>query len=640
MKWYETINEAGIEEIAKKIGMKSQPKSTFQCPSCQALTRGSNDKRGAVGATGNRKGWLCHRCGATGSLLDFVSFHLCGSKYRELNSSDRRQVYEWAIKAGYEDNNDRKPKHEIKDTLSALGRKKETVSSVSSAQGGGGVFSWGEDKPIRFKESLWNKEGEAVRDYLLRDRKLSEDVIKDADLGVMKAQGMDWIVIPLKNSNGEIVNMRFRSLPPAGEKKSYRVCPSRPMPLYGSDKLATTFDDMVILCEGELDVLAMKTLGYDANVVSTTTGASSFSEDWLDDLEPFRSFWLFYDNDEAGNEGAKKVADKLGKYRCMRVKLNHHNDVGEALQKGAEPHIVDEAFNNAKSYVDSELKTVSDYADQLEKLINQPDTMRGRSTGSMRLDACCGGVKAGLWVITGDTGQGKTSWATWMCWEMARLGTPILLTSFEQSPIGTVQKLLRNQLGGDFTKYSADERRQSIMELDDLPIRILDHYGNADIDTVIESVRYSARRHGTKIAMIDHLHFLIKPSGDERNEIETAVRKLATLAVQDQITVFLICHPNNMAAAQQRRVKITDLKGASAIRQDAHVALVVERGVPSPKRGYPHSVIYFDKVRSEFGQAGSKCVLAYDPISCVYADRWEDTPAGRQGVKIISAPES
>ena len=222
---------------------------------------------------------------------------------------------------------------------------------------------------------------------------------------------------------------------------------------------------------------------------------------------------------------------------------------------------------------------------------------------------------------------------------MARLGTPIMLTSFEQSPIGTVQKLLRHQLGGDFTKYTPDERRAAIIELDTLPIRILDHYGNADLDSVIESVRYSARRHGTKIAMIDHLHFLIKPAGDERHEIETAVRKLATLAIQDKITVFLICHPNNMAAAQQRRVKITDLKGASAIRQDAHVAVVVERGMPSPKRGYPHTVVYFDKVRSEFGQAGSKCVMAFDPLSCVYADRWEDTPAGRAGVKIVSAPE-
>ena len=187
------------------------------------------------------------------------------------------------------------------------------------------------------------------------------------------------------------------------------------MPLYGADKLAQSFDDMVILCEGELDVLAMKTLGYETNVVSTTTGAGSFAEEWLDELEPFRSFWLFYDNDEAGHDGAKKVAEKLGKYRCMRVKLPVHNDVGEALQSGADPVAVDEAFNNAKSYVDAELKTVIDYADELERLISEPNTMRGRSTSSMRLDACCGGVTAGLWVITGDTGHGKSSWATWMC---------------------------------------------------------------------------------------------------------------------------------------------------------------------------------------------------------------------------------
>ena len=635
MKWYEQLNAAGVAEIARVTGYKELKGETFQCPACKKLHRGSQDKRGAVGTTSNKKGWLCHRCGATGSLLDWVSFHIGGSKYKELQQGSRTSVREWSLSNGYgtRDNQQRKP---VQGSVSSVLGIKETKAKTNTVQHDGGAFGWRQDAAMEYRDNLWNQpQGSRVRNYLLNNRKLDQQVCEAADLGSMKAQGMDWLVIPLKNPDGDIVNMRFRSLPPEGEKKSYRVCKGRPMPLYGGDELTKGFDDMVILCEGELDVLAMKTLGYTHNVVSTTTGAGSFAEEWLDALEPFSSFWLFYDNDNAGNEGADLIAQKLGKYRCMRMKTKY-NDVGEVLQLNADPSEIDKAFDDARPYIDSKLLTVGDYADELERLILQPDTMKGISTGSDRLDACCGGMQAGLWVVTGDTGHGKTSWATWLLWEMARGGTPIMLTSFEQSPIGTVQKLLRNQLGGDFTEVSIDERRRAINQLNKLPIRILDHYGNTDMESVIESIRFSARRYGTKIVLIDHLHFLVKPSGDERQELENIVRTFALLAKNDDITIVLICHPNNMAVSQQRRVKITDLKGASAIRQDAHVALVVERGKPTPNRPYPHSLIYFDKVRSEFGQAGSRCVLAYDPIACVYADQWEYTPAGRAGIKVIA----
>ena len=105
--------------------------------------------------------------------------------------------------------------------------------------------------------------------------------------------------------------------------------------------------------------------------------------------------------------------------------------------------------------------------------------------------------------------------------------------------------------------------------------------------------------------------------------------------MQDGITIILVCHPNNLSVAQQRRVKISDLKGASAIRQDAHVALVVERQPMIPERGFPCAAIYVDKVRSEFGSSGAKVIMPFDPLSCVYGDSWEDTPSGKKGRKVI-----
>ena len=124
---------------------------------------------------------------------------------------------------------------------------------------------------------------------------------------------------------------------------------------------------------------------------------------------------------------------------------------------------------------------------------------------------------------------------------------------------------------------------------------------------------------------------MVSDAEDERRAIEAVVREYATLSIQLGITIVLICHPNNMSIAQQRRVMLGDLKGASAIRQDAHVGLVVERILPGRTVQHPAAAVHVDKCRSEFGLQGARVTLFYDPQSCVYADRWEDTPAGIYG---------
>jgi hypothetical protein len=130
---------------------------------------------------------------------------------------------------------------------------------------------------------------------------------------------------------------------------------------------------------------------------------------------------------------------------------------------------------------------------------------------------------------------------------------------------------------------------------------------------------------------VDHLGFLVRGVEDERRAIEEAVRSFALFAVQRDVTVVLICHPNNLSVVQQRRVQLGDLKGASAIRQDAHVGLVVERLLPGKMVKHPAAAVHVDKCRSEFGCQGARLVLYYDPEACVYADKWESTPMGSAG---------
>jgi replicative DNA helicase len=155
----------------------------------------------------------------------------------------------------------------------------------------------------------------------------------------------------------------------------------------------------------------------------------------------------------------------------------------------------------------------------------------------------------------------------------------------------------------------------------------------------LHNIRYARRRHDVRVALIDHLGFLARGAGDrERQVIEEIVRSLALVAINDGITILLVCHPNRSFTSQQRRVRISDLKGASAIEQDAHVGIVVQRQEPDPRVGFPCAMIYVDKVRSEFGVPGSSFMMPFDPLSCVFADTWDETPSGKKGVKMVVQP--
>ena len=375
-------------------------------------------------------------------------------------------------------------------------------------------------------------------------------------------------------------------------------------------------------------MIALWQYGLTNSVVSGTAGSDTMKDEWLDQLEPYASFTLCYDNDDAGERGATKFAEKMGRERCARAVLPA-KDAGECLVQGVDASSVYRVIDRAQPMFGVGFKRVSQYTQDIEQLISNPEALMGRSTGSARVDRCLGGLRPGLMVVSGETGHGKTTWAHWILWLQAQQGTPVLTTSFEQKPVGSVQKFLRMQLGGDFTQVTADQRVAALDELGGLPIHVLDHYGNMTPDALMQSVRYSVRRMGVQVVLVDHLGFLVDPTGDDKvGQIEAIIRALAITANSLGITIMLVCHPRGLPQGQPR-VTIGDLKGANSV-------VIVERSAPRTKgkdqRHYPASWVHFDKVRSEFGTPGSKALLAFGPTSCTYADTWEETPEGRSGM--------
>lgn len=548
---------------------------------------------------------------------------------------------------------------------------RRTVGPVTPGIGGGGSappkeskprgptpFDWRPDLADACRADLDTPDGAPVLEYLTGPdgRRLSREAVEHFGLGALIVRRPDgsvrgrYVSIPCRDRRGRVTTVRFRSVPgpclecagAGGEcrrckgtgqtKKMFAHCPDRDLPLFNVGSLSADPGVPVAVTEGELDVVAAWDLGLRENIVSGTGGAGNFQDVWYDELEPYRAFVLLYDGDAAGDDGAKTVADRLGKYRCARARLPE-KDLGDCLRLGISAATVHAAIEHAAPMVQATFTTLSSYADKIEARIATPGTLVGLPTGSSRLDRILGGWRPGLFVLTGDSGAGKTSFVAWAIREQALRGVRTLATCFEQSPEQLAEKFLRQAVGGDFTQVSKEERAAAWAALDAMPARIdfLDHYGRIPKAQFMDAIRYAVRRLDVRVIDIDHLGYI--DLGDEEDEagITKFMIELAAFGVNEGVTLIAIAHPNRMNVAQQRRVTMRDLKGSSGIEQNAHAVLVLVRNAPGKSSPNPSATLHLDKVRSEFGTPGSACVLAYDPLSTVYADEWAMTPRGARG---------
>ncbi len=512
---------------------------------------------------------------------------------------------------------------------------------------------WSPDVVEKIEATLWaDPDAAPVREYLLRKRKLTEAALREFHVGAVVVRDgsgkvLDlWAAIPIYDRDKRVQNVKLRAIPGAcpacagsgcprcagsgsvPAKPKYLALPRRPLPLFGADRLDGNAKTPVYVEEGEFDVIGMWQYGWTANVVSGTAGAAKWDDSWLDEIEPYEQAVLMYDPDEAGQKGGDALASKLGREKCVRVTLPK-KDVGECIEYDVPTETIQRAVRMARPMTGLSIVRPSSFAAEIEARIADPEKMIGFATGSAKVDQCLGGDRPGLTVVTGDSGSGKTTWTCWQAWERARIGVGVLTTAFEQSPVMFAEKLLRLQIGGDFTQASAEERAAAWAALDALPIYVIGHHGQTTYDDILATVRYAVRRLDVRFALLDHLgYFVDTDKADKVAEIERVVKGLALASTSEGWSCWLVAHPSNQNIAQQRRVQMGDLKGASAIRQEAAAVIVVERNAPSPSRSFPSSTLHFDKVRAEWGLAGSSCWLAFDPQATRFADAWEQTPMG------------
>jgi len=162
----------------------------------------------------------------------------------------------------------------------------------------------------KFDLSLVEACHQAIPDHIrqyLNARGITDALVSDFKLGWGEFYGKWWITIPIQDIDGNFVFFKLRQNPNEGnEKITYPK--GIEAQIYGWETLKTATDKIVI-CEGEFDRLISLSKGIPA--ITSTHGAMTFKQEWVEKVQKSPKIYICFDNDEAGKKGAERVAKLL-----------------------------------------------------------------------------------------------------------------------------------------------------------------------------------------------------------------------------------------------------------------------------------------------------------------------------------------
>jgi twinkle protein len=360
--------------------------------------------------------------------------------------------------------------------------------------------------------------------------------------------------------------------------------------------------NLLILTEGEDDCLAVwqclrehSTLeGWTPSVVSISHGASGAAGDVARNLEfvdSFKKIVICFDNDEAGKAATDAVAQMFpGKAHVAKLALK---DANEMLLAGKGEELKWDILKHARKYQPDGIINGADTWDRYvnassQDCYNYPETWieLNRMTYGYRLGS--------LVTITSGTGVGKTQLMRelkYHVWESTNFG--IADISLEEDVGDSVSGLMSLHMGQrlhlpDIPASELDERAAHDALFSDGRFMFYDHFGGMDDSNLLGKIRYFAAC-GCQAIFLDHLSIVISEyaaEGNERERIDTVMTKLAKIAKELNVVIFIVVHLRKVGGGEsfeQGAVpSLDDLRGSGSLKQLSWDVLALSRNQQHP----------------------------------------------------------
>lgn len=460
-------------------------------------------------------------------------------------------------------------------------------------------------------------------------RNLSKSVCKE--YGVMVDAEKAEYVFPYFNEQGVQVARKIRK---AREKSFYWQGDSKSIQFFGYNTVTPKRNKLVIT-EGEFDALAARQmLGSEYTVLSVPNGAGSakdFIKKHLKFVESYKSVYLCFDNDSAGQEACDEVMGLIRKGQAYRVTLQY-KDANEYLQQntdnGEAQRLFKSDFEKAKNAEYDGIvpqDTVKNWL--LEEMSGVSSVYEGiGKTGIPALDEMFSMRKSEVTTIFADPSVGKSSVVRWIIKNLIQQKKKVLILALEETPREYVTKIAGMLLGrpiigclgeSKVTEAEAKEVAEQVSQY----ARVSTINGAVSVDELRTLVEYSVRADGTELVVLDNI------TAATADDAQIATRLSQTLATLLQLSKELGHHTLVVSHTKRRESKdrskapsMFDGFGSGAIERFSHNVLSLARDVQNDSQ---EIVIRIVKQRAT-GKLG-ECELTYIPKTGCFTSTGENT---------------
>jgi archaellum biogenesis ATPase FlaH len=413
-------------------------------------------------------------------------------------------------------------------------------------------------------------------DYCLNVRRWTLDVVKRFKLGLRVDSRGKWVAFPWMR-RGECLGIKYRILPAYEGNYPQRFDrePGCESVLFNVDALEA--HEAIVLASGESDALTLLSLGFE-NVVATTTGETSIPPSAVEALAKKAKVLIPFDNDAAGQKGARELGKRIGFDRTWLVTLPPGvKDVNDFLGKDGTRDAFEVLLAGAVQFDVPSILSVGQALDRLEeeKTIGSWDQIE-EMTPWPSLNRRLGRWRAGnLIVLSGPQGTGKTTFALNVATSWAAKSFPTLLYCLEMTIEELVQHVLcaHYQVGeeGVTGEIIARARR----DLAEWPL----YFGaNPRINgrkDLLDLLGQGVSRYGLRIVAFDNLHMLARSIEHRTEEIGVITKTFKLFALEHEIPLILIAQPRKLEPGQV--MTPWDLKDSVDIFSDADQIILLHR---------------------------------------------------------------
>tara|TARA_R100000995_G_scaffold84922_1_gene65916 strand:+ start:29976 stop:31814 length:1839 start_codon:yes stop_codon:yes gene_type:complete len=361
--------------------------------------------------------------------------------------------------------------------------------------------------------------------------------------------------------NGQIVNKKYRTA-----DKMFKMESGAELIFYNIDNIQ---DNQVVICEGEMDVLAFFEAGI-RYAISVPNGASKGNNNlqYLDNCASFfengipKEIYIATDGDEPGTRLGKELSRRLGRERCKIVKYpDGCKDANEVLLKHGEEGVL-KLITDAEFYPIKGIVPMTEIRkgtlDLFRNGVAKGDVIGLESTydDELGLDDLVSWKTGLVYTWTGIPTHGKSSMVNQVETLLAvNCGWKFGIYSPEHLPIQFLAYRYAEIIVGK-AFFHGKGLRMNEMELESALDFIEKHFffikpksGSIMLDELIDLGKQLVLRHGIKGFTIDpwnKINHQYGKYGSETQYIEKALNKITMFKQNFDVAVFLVAHPRKM----------------------------------------------------------------------------------------------